>query len=296
MTEPATQPSDPPRRTTTGAIPLHWAMPAELSVNAAGLAPPSEKRALPPAKRRATPASLAAVVVVSVGLGLVVGFFSADVERAFARIVGASSTTNAATDVAPTHAPPASTVAPIEPPVEALPSTEVAAAPAIDALTVVVEEPAVAPSSEAAPVVDEPAVAAAPVEPSPPNEPPVEGEAAVGDLSPDPASVAAKTATPSSEPSSEDVVPLRELPVRKKVRQMVTRAEGHIKAGRFDDAVLVLQRAEIVDGSYPLLHRTRGIAEASRGQTDAARQAYRRYLRLAPNAPDAADVRRILGE
>lgn len=297
MTEPAAQPSDPPRRTTTGAIPLHWAMPAELSVNAAGLAPPSEKRTLPPTKRRATPASLAAVVVVSVGLGLVVGFFSEDIERALAQLVGKPSTTTAAAvDVAPTDVPPAPTGATIEPPVDAPLATEAAAAPENGALTVVVEEPSIAPPTEPAPVVEEPAVDAAPVEAAPENAPPVEGEAVVVDAAPEGDVATAKVATPSSEPSSEDVVPLRELPVRKKVRQMVTRAEGHIKAGRFDDAVLVLQRAEIVDGSYPLLHRTRGIAEASRGQTDAARQAYRRYLRLAPNAPDAADVRRILGE
>jgi hypothetical protein len=117
------------------------------------------------------------------------------------------------------------------------------------------------------------------------------------------AATAAETSTTTEESpaeagesATERVVPLNELPVRKKVRQMVTRAEGLIKSSRYDDAVLLLQRAELVDASYPLLHRTRGIAEASRGKTDAARSAYRRYLKLAPNAPDAADVRRILGE
>lgn len=297
MTEPAIQSSDPPRRTTTGAIPLHWAMPAELSVNAAGLATSTEKRTVPPTRRRATPASLAAVVVVSVVLGLFVGAYSSDIEAALAPVFGASTTTDGSSaDTAAIATATTGSQAAVEADAP-MPAAVAAPAELAAGLDVLVDEPAPAPPVEAAQGPDaevESAVVVPATDGAPPSVP--DAVVVVAASEPDPSTERAASTATLKEPTSEEVVPLKELPVRKKVRQMVTRAEGHIKAGRFDDAVLVLQRAEIVDGSYPLLHRTRGIAEASRGQTDAARQAYRRYLRLAPNAPDAADVRRILGE
>jgi hypothetical protein len=343
MTDPAPRPQDPLKRSTTGAIPLNWAMPAEMSVNAAGL----EQKASSPKVRPQAPRSRvgigAVTLAVSISLGLVVGVFFDDIVSSLratlersesplatrvldilptpdaqpstdAAATGApgdspqrASTDSATTtlaeasdglvpvDVATTTGDPRVEPAAIDASVQAAAATALPGA-AEDTSDDVIEEirhgdvlaleAAPRPADTAATI---PAVAPVATADASQSSPPAKAPAVADD-------VAAASPAPPTEAPTETVVRLSELPVRKKVRQMVTKAEGLIKEGRHDDAVLLLQRAELVDASYPLLHRTRGIAEASRGQTDAARAAYRRYLRRAPNAPDAADVRRILGE
>jgi hypothetical protein len=345
MSDPATHSGDPPKRSTTGAIPLNWAMPAELSANAAGLVPPPVLPNVQAAEVRSPAGRAVKALLLSISLGLVVGVFFDDIVGSIRSALARSDSRVASRlavllsperDSAETSAPHASVGAL---PVDGAPASVSRAAmyPAGSGDMAAVDAPSPdRVSAGAEPETSDPAVphvdadhgleargvdfgafndvieevkAHDRVVERPHGEPIDEAPAAfaaTGVKEHDQASTppvsprgtdADSAKTPSqNEVPTEQVVRLNELPVRKKVRQMVTKAEGLIKSGRHDDAVLLLQRAELVDGSYPLLHRTRGIAEASRGQPDAARTAYRRYLKLAPNAPDAADVRRILGE
>jgi Flp pilus assembly protein TadD len=84
--------------------------------------------------------------------------------------------------------------------------------------------------------------------------------------------------------------------VRKKAKALTVRAIGLLRDGNYADAEPVLVRAVLVDPSYPDGWRHLGIARAQLGDREGARRAYKKYLALAPAAPDAADVRKILGD
>jgi len=58
----------------------------------------------------------------------------------------------------------------------------------------------------------------------------------------------------------------------------------------------VLFRSLEFDPSLAQAHRGLGISYASQGRSADAVREYRTYLQMAPNAPDADQVRRILGE
>lgn len=68
------------------------------------------------------------------------------------------------------------------------------------------------------------------------------------------------------------------------------------RAGRHRDAADYASRAAGLDPSLPLAQRALGDALAGLGRRDEARSAWGRYLRLAPDAPDAAAVERRMGE
>ncbi len=106
------------------------------------------------------------------------------------------------------------------------------------------------------------------------------------------------TAAPEDEGGSVeqagDVV--LELPARKKATRMVLRAQKLLLADDAAAAEPLLKRAAALDPSYPDAWRNLGIARARRGDLTGARIAYKKYVRLAPAAPDAADVRRILSQ
>ncbi len=89
---------------------------------------------------------------------------------------------------------------------------------------------------------------------------------------------------------------LKELPVHKKIKKLVLRAESYLRKEEFNEAERVLKRAIRLDPNYPLPYRTLGIVRARDENYDGARWAYQKYLKLAPHAPDAPDVRRILGQ
>jgi eukaryotic-like serine/threonine-protein kinase len=85
-----------------------------------------------------------------------------------------------------------------------------------------------------------------------------------------------------------------ELPARKKAKSLVWRAEKLLIDGEAVDAEPLLRRAAALDPTLPDAWRNLGIARATLGDTPGARNAYKRYLKLAPTAPDAGEVRKIL--
>lgn len=85
-----------------------------------------------------------------------------------------------------------------------------------------------------------------------------------------------------------------ELPARKKAKGLTARAIAALRGGDIAGAEPLLVRAVLVDPTLADAWRHLGIARAQLGDTDGARRAYRKYLELAPKAPDAAQVRAIL--
>lgn len=72
-------------------------------------------------------------------------------------------------------------------------------------------------------------------------------------------------------------------------------AEKLYSAGQLSEARGVAERALGLSSGYPRAHRALAVICAKQGDTACARRGYETYLRLAPDAPDAPDVRRILG-
>jgi len=107
-----------------------------------------------------------------------------------------------------------------------------------------------------------------------------------------------ETGTATKEPAEDPAatVELDELPVRKKVKRYIEKGERYVRKGRYKSAARVLEKAARLDPNFPRVQRSLGIARARLGDYAGARKAYERYLELDPSAPDAADVRRILGQ
>ena len=59
-------------------------------------------------------------------------------------------------------------------------------------------------------------------------------------------------------------------------------------------ALVLLKRAQRIQNNAPPLHRSLGISYALLKEYDLAKKHYKRYLRLAPNSPDAPAIRRML--
>lgn len=271
-------------RRPTGAIPAHWTVPAEVSASAVER---PERPAAPPSKPSRLPLYLAgAAVAGGLALGLATGIiplpeglFAADtgvapvvevptvVERGGE--AGGPGAPSGAASVAP--APPIA--APGEPSAVANPGAAGPDPGAATAAAVPVGSPA-SPESPAAPVADPglpdpPAAAATPPE--------------------------APAAAP--EPPREDPrMVLDELPMRRKANSLIEKGEKLVRRGRYATAIKTLEQAAALDPRYPRVHRALGIAKARKGDVPGARASYERYLELDPNAPDAADVRRILGQ
>ncbi len=136
------------------------------------------------------------------------------------------------------------------------------------------------PSEQLAEPSGEP-LAAEPIIPQPDNP-------ALVDVAAEPEPVADEPPAPTVE--------LDELPVRKKVKDLIAKGEGYVRKGRYKAAARVLEKAARLDPNYPRAERSLGIARARLGDFEGARKAYTRYLELDPGADDAADVRRILGQ
>lgn len=64
--------------------------------------------------------------------------------------------------------------------------------------------------------------------------------------------------------------------------------------GQFEQAILEYQKASRLDPGYPHPHRAMGAIYAALGKRRLSVTAYRLYLQLAPEGPDAAQVRAIL--
>jgi Flp pilus assembly protein TadD len=87
---------------------------------------------------------------------------------------------------------------------------------------------------------------------------------------------------------------VNELPARKKARELTQKAIASLRANDFAAAEPVLVRAVLVDPSYADAWRHLGIARAQLGDRANARRAYKKYLTLSPDAPDAEQVKAIL--
>ena len=87
---------------------------------------------------------------------------------------------------------------------------------------------------------------------------------------------------------------LGELPARKKAKALTAKSIVMLREGDFAGAEPVLVRAVLADPSCADAWRHLGIARAQIGDKDGARRAYKKYLALAPAAPDAAQVKQIL--
>jgi tetratricopeptide (TPR) repeat protein len=74
------------------------------------------------------------------------------------------------------------------------------------------------------------------------------------------------------------------------------RAGNHFARGAdYGRAVAEYQAALKLDPANAIAHRNLAAAHALLGQVDLAAAEYQAYLRVAPNAPDADAVRRVLG-
>jgi|GEM_PF-1993477 len=88
---------------------------------------------------------------------------------------------------------------------------------------------------------------------------------------------------------------LMELPARRKARFHNGNAEKAILKGRYRYARKQLRKAVSLDPTFAPPYRNLGVVYARTGKRKAAKKAYEEYIRLAPTADDAPDVRRILG-
>lgn len=169
-------------------------------------------------------------------------------------------------------------------------STTTALAPAAPLTS---EPPAIASISAGAAPAPSPLIAAAapvgPLIPSPPSTSStapssVAPEDQGGDLLP----------APSVARAAPEMSGITELPAKKKARALTGRAIAALRKGNFARAEPLLVRAALLDPPYAKAWRHLGIARAKLGDAEGARRAYLRYLALAPRAPDAAGVRKIL--
>ena len=72
---------------------------------------------------------------------------------------------------------------------------------------------------------------------------------------------------------------------------LVRDAQRALIGGQLARAAALFREATGVDSSHAAAWRGLGVAEERMSHAPEAARAYRRYLRLAPNAPDAAAVR-----
>ena len=120
--------------------------------------------------------------------------------------------------------------------------------------------------------------------------------------SPTPPVAARAVAAPEDEEPADVAAPAggtadgAELPARRKAKGLVLRAEAKIRARDQEGARRLLTRAAALDPTFADAWRDLGIVRATLGDAKGARLAYRKYLAVAPSAPDAAEVRRILRE
>jgi tetratricopeptide (TPR) repeat protein len=153
-----------------------------------------------------------------------------------------------------------------------------------------------APSAPAAPVE----AVALPIPPPPPTSSTTPSVAAPEDqggapedapTAPLPGAGAVAEASAASAPGGDAAF---ELPARKKARRDTAKGEALLHEGDAEQAKLVLTRAVLSDPTWPEAWRSLAVARAKTGDGDGARQAYRRYVALVPDAPDAAELERTV--
>jgi hypothetical protein len=143
--------------------------------------------------------------------------------------------------------------------------------------------PGLAPGPVVAPVVTPAPVTEIPVPPKTSSTTPI-NNVAPEDQGGEP------VAKPAPTTASSDT------PARTKAKAETAKAIKLLASGDAAGAEKPLIRATLADKTFPDAWRHLGIARAQLGDRAGAKRAYKRYLELAPNAPDAADVRKILAE
>lgn len=206
----------------------------------------------------------AAVAVAAVGV-VAVKVPRLGAGRLLRAAIGAPSTPSSAA-TAPSPAPVAAASA-NGAPAAAAPAVSTAQPPASNAAPTATATPAVASSTGAAPA----ASAATPTAPG----------ASTANATPD------KAAPP--KPSQAEMA-------RAVAEAQVRRGDQELERGRYDAAAEEFQLALANDPTIAIAWRGLGIAHLMRHNEESARKAYARYLQLAPNAPDARDIRKAIAE
>lgn len=83
---------------------------------------------------------------------------------------------------------------------------------------------------------------------------------------------------------------------RARATRVAAWASAELRRRKDRSAHKALEKAVGIDPLYAPAWRDLGVARARLGDETGARAAYETYLRLAPQAPDAPDVRRMLGQ
>jgi tetratricopeptide (TPR) repeat protein len=81
---------------------------------------------------------------------------------------------------------------------------------------------------------------------------------------------------------------------REAARRLWVKGNRLLLKGEVTEAIRTLARAIEYDPAYAKAYRSLGVAFAKNGDTALAVQSYKEYLRRAPEAPDADQVRRII--
>jgi len=100
---------------------------------------------------------------------------------------------------------------------------------------------------------------------------------------------------PAPRPAAAQQKPQAERDAEAKAK--IQEANSQITSGEYRSAVALLKAAQSMQPSQPLLaasYRSLGVACARSGQMDDAATAYRKYLQLAPNAPERAQLEQML--
>lgn len=179
-------------------------------------------------------------------------------------------------------------------PPEPAPSPRRAAAPTPDAAVPVVDAGAAAKAETAAPPEDA-AVTAAAEEPDAGAAVPDAGAAtaATTDAGTGPAPARAPAAVQKKPaPRTSPQAAMQHAVAVSQVR----RGESALEQGRADEALQSFRAALENEPNMAVAFRGLGMAYAMQGNDAQALQAYQRYLKLAPAAPDAADIRRSMKE
>jgi tetratricopeptide (TPR) repeat protein len=133
-------------------------------------------------------------------------------------------------------------------------------------------------------------IAAAPSHDAGPGEDPA---AAVAGATPAPAPVPVPPAPPQKKPPARNT---RAAMQHALALSQVRRGEAALEQGRADEALVNFRSALESEPNIPDAFRGMGMAFAAQGQNAQALWAYDKYLRLAPNAPDAAEIRHSIRE
>jgi len=113
------------------------------------------------------------------------------------------------------------------------------------------------------------------------------------------ASAASSPPAPSPPATAEKKPPAKNARVAMQhalALSQVRRGEAALEQGRADEALVSFRAALESEPTIAAAFRGMGMAYAAQGQNPQALWAYDKYLRLAPNAPDAAEIRKSIRE